>query len=136
MKVFMIFVFWANQATKNRVFLILVKKECFLDQKKEVFKNSNQWKFFNGVSPWFLSNNRTFYHVCFLGKWRKKRSFFDILNKIEGFLGQKNGVLEKSKKSEFFKGVRPRFLWKNWTFYHLCFLGKSSHKKSFFLNSA
>ena len=100
----MIFVFWANQATKNRVFLILVKKECFLDQKKEVSKNSNQWKFFNGVSPWFLSNNRTFYHVRFLGKRRKKRSFFDILNKIEGFLGQKNGVLEKSKKSEFFKG--------------------------------
>ena len=28
----MIFVFWANLATKNRVFLILYKKEYFLDQ--------------------------------------------------------------------------------------------------------
>ena len=92
--------------TKNRVFFILDKKECFLDQKKEIFKNSNQWKFFNGVSLWFWSNKRNFYHVCF---WGKKRSFFDILNKINGFLDQKNGVLEKSKKSEFFKGVRPRF---------------------------
>ena len=43
----MIFVFWANQATKNRFFFILDKKEYFLDQKKEVFKNCNPWKFFS-----------------------------------------------------------------------------------------
>ena len=50
------------------------------------------WKFFIGVSPWFWSKNRTFYHVCFLGKLSKKRSFFDILNEKECFLDQKNGV--------------------------------------------
>ena len=83
------------------------------------------WKFFKGVSPWFWSKNRTFYHVCFLGKLSKKRSFFDILNKKDCFLDQKNGVLEKSKKSTF-------FLSKNRTFCHLCFLGKSSQKRWFF----
>ena len=90
------------------------------------------WKFFKGVSPWFWSKNRTFYHVCFLGKLSKKRSFFDILNKKDCFLDQKNGVLEKSKKSTFFKGVSPLFLSKNRTFCHLCFLGKFSQKRSFF----
>ena len=103
-----------------------------MDHKKDVFKNFNQWKFFTGVRARFCSKNRTFYHVCFLGKLRKKRSFFDILNKKECFLDQKNGVLEKSKKSIFSKGVSPLFLSKNRTFYHLCFLGKSSKKRSRF----
>ena len=103
-----------------------------MDQKKDVFKNFNQWKFFRGVSARFCSKNRTFYHVCFLGKLGKKRSFFDILNKKECFLDQKNGVLEKSKKSTFCKGVSPLFLSKNRLFYHLCFLGKSSKKRSRF----
>ena len=44
----------------------------------------------------------------------------------------KNGVLEKSKKSTFSKRVSPLFLSKNRTFYHLCFLSKSSQKRSFF----
>ena len=67
---------------------------------------------FKGVSPWFWSKNRTFYHgfgqkieffyhVCFLAKLSKKRSFFDILNKQDCFLDQKNRVLEKSKRSRF-----------------------------------
>ena len=77
---------------KNRFRKFWIKKECFLDKKIEVFKISNPWKIFKGVSPWFWSKNRTFYHVCFLGKLSKKRSFFDILNKKECFLDQKNGV--------------------------------------------
>ena len=132
MKVFMIFVFWANQATKNRVFLILVKKECFLDQKKEVFKNSNQWKFFNGVSPWFLSNNRTFYHVCFLGKWRKKRSFFDILNKIEGFLGQKMEFWKSPENRNFLKGLDHGFCEKIELFIIFVFWANQPTKDRFF----
>ena len=131
MKVFMIFVFWANQATKNRVFLILVKKECFLDQKKEVFKNSNQWKFFNGVSPWFLSNNRTFYHVCFLGKWRKKRSFFDILNKIEGFLGQKMEFWKSPENRNFLKGLDHGFCEKIELFIIFVFWANQATKNHF-----
>ena len=66
-----------------------------------------------GISTWFWSKNRTFYHVCFLGKLNIKRSFFYILNKKECFLDQKNGVLVKSRKSTFSKGVSPLFLSKN-----------------------
>ena len=71
---------------------------------------------FKGVSPGFWSKNRTFYHgfgqkieffyhVCFLAKLSKKRSFFDILNKQDCFLDQKNRVLEKCKRLRFCKGV-------------------------------
>ena len=74
-ELFIIFVFWANQATKNHCFEILRKKECFSGQKKEVFKKSNQWKSFKGVSPWFWSKNRTFLCV-FLGQI--KQCFLDL----------------------------------------------------------
>ena len=49
----MIFVFWANQAIKNRFLKFWIKKNAFLDQKKEIFRRSNLWKSFKGVSPWF-----------------------------------------------------------------------------------
>ena len=71
----MIFVFWANQATKNRVFLILDKKECFLDQKKEVFKNSNQWKFLTGLVHGFCQTIELFImYVFWANEERKDRS--------------------------------------------------------------
>ena len=78
----MIFVFWANLATKKSGFLILYKKEYFLDQ-----------------SPWFWSKNRTFYHVCV---WGNKKMNFDILNKKECLLDQ-NGVFRKIQKIDFFQ---------------------------------
>ena len=71
----------------------------------------------------------------FFGQSSQKRSFFLILGRQECFLDKKKEVLEMSKKLKFSKGVSPRFLSKNRTFYHLCFLGKSTQKKSVFLNS-
>ena len=47
-----IFVFWKIRPQKNRFWKFWIKKECFLDQKKEVFRESNQWKSFQGVSAW------------------------------------------------------------------------------------
>ena len=70
--------------------------------------------------------------MCFLGKTSQKRSFFDILNRKECFLEQKSEVLKKSRKSKFAKGVSPWLCQKNCYFSHLCFLGKTSQKKSFF----
>ena len=75
--------------------------------QKGTFKKSNLWKSFKGVSPWFWSKHRTFYHECFLWQIRRKKSFFYILNKQECFLDQKNGVLGKSKRSRFCKRVSP-----------------------------
>ena len=44
---------------KNSFWKFWIKKECFLDQIRDVLKNSNPWKFFKGVSPCFLSKNGT-----------------------------------------------------------------------------
>ena len=130
-RLFIIYVFWANQARKDRFLVILDKKKSFLHQKKKLLKKSKNSKFSKRVSPWFLSKNRTFCHLCLLGKSSQKRSFFGILDKKECFLDQKKEVLKNDKKSTFSKGVSPKFLSKNWTFYHLCFLGKSRQKRSF-----
>ena len=54
----------ANQARKDR-FGLPDKKECSLNQKKEVLKNDKKSKFSKLVSAWFLSKNRNFYHRCF-----------------------------------------------------------------------
>ena len=113
------------------VFLLFWIKKSFLHQKKKLLKKSKNSKFSKRVSPWFLSKNRTFCHLCLLGKSSQKRSFFGILDKKECFLDQKKEVLKNDKKSTFSKGVSPQFLSKNWTFYHLCFLGKSRQRRSF-----
>ena len=102
-------------------------------------------KIFKGVSPWFWSNNRTFYHgfgqkieffimYVFLAKLSKKRSFFDILNKQECFLDQQNRVLEKSKRSRFCKRVSLCLLSKNGIFYYVSFFSRSIRKRvSFYI---
>ena len=69
-------IFLANLARKDRFFKILGRQECFLDKKKEVLEMSKQLKFSKEVSPRFLSKNRTFYHLCFLGKSTQKKSVF------------------------------------------------------------
>ena len=95
------------------VFLLFWIKKSFLHQKKKLLKKSKNSKFSKRVSPWFLSKNRTFCHLCLLGKSSQKRSFFGILDKKECFLDQKKEVLKNDKKSTFSKGVSPKFLSKN-----------------------
>ena len=85
--------FLANLARKDRFFLILGRQECFLDKKKEVLEMSKQLKFSKEVSPRFLSKNRTFYHLCFLGKsTQKKIVFLNSGQKKECFLHQKKKI--------------------------------------------
>ena len=47
-----------------------------LNQQSEVLKSPKKSTFFKGVSPWFLSKIRLFYHGYFLGKLIKKSLFF------------------------------------------------------------
>ena len=53
----------------------------------------------------FLSKYRAFYHVGFLGSLRRKRLFFNIVNRKEYFLEQKSEVSNRSKRSNFSKGL-------------------------------
>ena len=74
-------------------------------EKIQVLKKAEKWTFFQGVSPWILSKNRTFSYPCFTQKLCPKRSFLDILNRKQSFLDQKIKVLTRAKKWTFLKGL-------------------------------
>ena len=94
------FIFGANQARKDRFFYVLDKKECFLDQKEEVLKNSKNIEIFKGSMVFVKQWN--FYHLFFFfGKSIQKRVLWDISNKKECFLDKEKEVLQKSKNSIF-----------------------------------
>ena len=70
-EIFVLCVFWANQ-DKRFCCDILERKECFLDQKKEVLKQSKKSKSFKGVSPWFRQKIVIF--ICvFLGRIKPEK---------------------------------------------------------------
>ena len=61
-----------------------------------------------------------------------KDCFFNIVDRKECLLDKKVTFQKKSGKSKFSKGLSPWFLSKSRTCYHVCLLGKSSQKRSFF----
>ena len=61
-----------------------------------------------------------------------KDCFFNIVDRKKCLLDKKSDVSKKSGKSKFSKGLSPWFLSKSRTCYHVCLLGKSSQKRSFF----
>ena len=72
--------FFSKKSKKKTFFDILDRKECFLDQKRKVLKNSKKSTFCKGVSPWFLCKNRPFSYKTLFEQKRKKEKFFDILD--------------------------------------------------------
>ena len=94
-------------------------------------KSRKKSLFSKGVSPWFLSKNRPFFHMFFFSQKSQKEGFFDILDRKEYFLDLKGELLKKSKKSTFCKGVSPWFFSKNRPFSHMFFMGKQSHIETF-----
>ena len=87
---FFSYVFFEQKSQKETFFDILNSKECFLDLKNEILKNSKKSTFCKEVSPWFLSKNRPFFLYVFLSKKSQKETFFDILDSKEYFLDLKN----------------------------------------------
>ena len=126
--------FWAKKARKKTFFVILDRKECFLEHKRKVLKNSKKAAFWKGVSPWFLSKNRPFSDMFFFSKKRQKETFFNILDRKDCFLDLKSEILKRSKKSIFCKGVSPWFFSKSRPFPHLLFWAKKARKKLFLIS--
>ena len=108
------------------------KKRMILRGKNSSFKKGKKLTFLKGVSPWFLSENRTLSYCSFSQKLCPKRSFFDILRRKHSFLDQKIEVLPSAKKWTFFEGPKKRdfggaspwILSKNLTFSDRCFSQK------------
>ena len=69
-----------------------------------------------------LLKNWSFFHVFFLGNIGQEAVFYDILERKNAFLGNKNKKLKKLKNRHFFKGVNPWFCSKIGHFPNLFFL--------------
>ena len=99
---------------------ILERKNAFLGYKNKTFKKSKNWHFSKGVNPWFCSKNGHFSNFLFLGNTGQEieeNFFYDILERKNAFLGNKNKKFKKSKSWHFSKGVNPMVLVQKWLFF-------------------
>ena len=69
-----------------------------------------------------LVQNWPFFHVLFLGNIGHEKVFYDILERKNVFLGDKNNKFKKAKNWDFWKGVSPWFWSKIGHFFIFLFL--------------
>ena len=123
----------SKESKKETFFDILDSKECFLDLKSEVLKNSKKSAFCKRVSLWFLSKNRPFSYKFFLGKKAKNKHFLILWIENKAFWTSKVKFSLSRKKATFCKVVSSWFLTKNRRFsYMFFFLSKKSQKETYF----
>ena len=126
--------FFSKKSKKETFFDIVDRKECFLDHKKKVLKNSKKSTFSKGLVHGFCQKIDLFLIFFFLTKKSQKETFFHILDRKEFFLDLKSEVLKNSKKLTFCKGVGPCFLSKNRPLSRMFFFwGKKARKKHFLI---
>ena len=75
---------------ENVFYDILERKISFLGYKNNKFKKSKNGHFSKGDNPWFWSKNGHFSNFSFLGIIGQENVFYDILERINAFLGYKN----------------------------------------------
>ena len=97
---------------ENVFYDILERKNAFLGFKNSMFKKWKKCDFCKGVNPWFWSKNWPFFHLLFWGNVGQENVFYDILERINAFLGYKNSMFKKWKKCDFWKRVNPWFWFK------------------------
>ena len=85
------------------------KKKTRLDYKNKKFKKSKNCHFSKKVNPWFWSKNDHFSNFFFLGKIGQGNVFYNILERKNAFLGDKNKKFKKSKNCLFSKEVNSWF---------------------------
>ena len=107
-------------------------KKRLSSYKNKKFKTSKNWRFSKGVNPWFCSKNGHFSNFFFSGNIGQENVFYDILERKNAFLGDKNKKFKKSKNCLFSKGVNPWFWPKNGHFFNFLFLGKIGQENVFY----
>ena len=116
--------FFLGNIDKENVFYdILKRKNAFVGYKIKKFKKSKYWHFCRGVNPWFSPKNGyfsmvlfrkwPFFQLFFLRNVDQENVFYDIQERKNAFLGQKNKNFKKSKIWHFSKGVKQWFWSKN-----------------------
>ena len=101
--------FLRNIGQENVFYDVLELKKAFLPYKNKKFKKSKNWHFSKGVNPWFWSKNGHFSMFFFLGNIGQENVFYDILERKNAFLGNKNKKFKKSNNRHFCKEVNPWF---------------------------
>ena len=129
---FQLFLFWQYSKGENVPYDILERKNTFLGYENNNIKKTKNWHFSKGDNPLFWSKNDHFSNFLFLGDRGLENVFYDILERKNAFLGQKNKKFKKSKNWHFSKGVNP-WLWsKNGHFSNFFFLGKIGQENVFY----
>ena len=105
---FQLFVF-RQYKPENVFYDILERNNAFLGNKNKKFKKSKNWNFSKGVNPSFCSKIGHSSKFFFLGNVGKENVFYDILERKNAFLGNKNKKFKQSKNWHFSKGVNPWF---------------------------
>ena len=84
---------------------ILERKNALLGKKNKKFKKSKNWHFCKMV----LLKNWSFFHLFSLNNIGQENVFYDILERKNAFLGNKNKKFKQSKNWHFSKEVNPWF---------------------------
>ena len=126
------FYFLGNVGQKNVFYDILERKNAYLGHKNKKFKKSKNRHFRKGVNPWFWSKNDHFSNFHFLTNTNQENFFYNILERKNAFLGNKNKKFKKSKNRHFPKGVNPWFWSKNGHFSNFHFLSNIGQKNVFY----
>ena len=80
--------FLGNIIQENVFYDFLERKKGFLGYKNKKFKNSKNWRFFQGVNAWFLCKIGHFSNLFFfLGNIGQENVFCDILERKKTFQG-------------------------------------------------
>ena len=115
-------VFSGNIGQENVFYNNLERKNDFLGYKNRKLKKSKNWHFSKGVNPWFWSQNCHFSNLFFLGNIGNENVFFDIRERKNANVGNKNKKFGKWKNWHFSKGVNPWFSSKNGHFSNMFLL--------------
>ena len=108
--------------TKKRLNEILERKNTCLGYNNKKLKKSEVWHFSKEVNPLCLFKNGHFSKFFFFsGNIGQENVFYDIWEKKNTFLGDKNKKFNKSKNGHFSKGVNPLFWSKNGHFSNFFF---------------
>ena len=80
----------------------------------------------------FMVQKWQFLQLFFLGIFGQENVFYDIPERENAFLGNKNKNFKKSKNWHFFKGVNPWFWSKNDYFSNIFFFGNIGQENVFY----
>ena len=130
---FSLSVLLSKESQKETFFDLLDRKECFLDHKRKLLKNSKKIDILQrGQSMVFIKKSTFFLYVFFQPK-KPERNIFLILDSKECFLDPKSEILAKSKKSTFCKGLVHGFCQKIDLFFLYVFFQPKKPERNIFL---